>query len=219
MGIKSWVLAALRLPVLQPLALRLLKQRADLHNEVHPFDRAHGVDTSGWVPAQYLFGDRDASRATMYAGCVPSAVQTALGVIPNLAGATFLDLGCGKGRALIAARGFPFAALHGIELSPALAAMAEANAALVASRTPGPPVTIAVGDASAPSLPAGDCVVFLYHPFGRELIDQLVGQLTVQVLARPWRTFIVYENPVHFAAFDGAGAFQRFYAAQIPYAA
>ena len=219
MGLKSLLLAALRTPILQPLALRLLKRRADLHNDSHPFDAAHGIDTSGWVPAQYLYGDRDAANATIYAGCVPSAVMTALGVIPDLAGAHFLDLGCGKGRALIVARAFPFAALTGIELSPALAAKAQANAAIVAARAPdGPPISVLVGDASAPQLPAGDCVAFLYHPFGRALIDKLVAALTVQALARPWRTFIVYENPVHGAAFDAAGPFQRFYAAQVPYA-
>jgi SAM-dependent methyltransferase len=217
--VKALLKPILRAAPLQPFALWLLRQRGGAFNKVHPFDRAHGVDTSGLIPAEYLFGDEAASEATVNAGCVPSAVRAALQTIPDLEGASFLDLGCGKGRALIAARAFPFSTLRGIELNPTLAAMARANGVRAARKTPkGAALEITVGDATQPDLPAGDVLVFMYHPFGRPLIERVCARLVDFTRQRSSRIFVVYENPVHGAVFDAAPEFTRWFAGQIPYA-
>nr|WP_277924533.1 class I SAM-dependent methyltransferase [Sphingomonas sp. CROZ-RG-20F-R02-07] len=150
-----------------------------------------------------------------YAGCVPSALRHVLGTLPNDHEATFVDLGCGKGRALAVASEFSFRAVMGIELNPDLVAVARRNARRVSAAQPTrPAIRIDEGDASAPALPEGDVVLFLYHPFGEPLIRRLTQHL-VQSHAPGRVIHVIYENPVHGAVFDDHPAFRRIFAAML----
>jgi SAM-dependent methyltransferase len=215
----SMLLAAARAPAFAPMMEGLLRLKMRNHplNRPHPFDLAEGVDTNGLVPGKFLF-ENEADH-TAYIGCTPSALRAALSAIPNLEGAHFIDLGCGKGRALFVARSFPFATLTGVELSPGLAQAARRNARRAEARRPGPPISIVTGDATAPTLPQdGDLVLFLYNPFRRAQTEKLVRHLTPAARGAR-RVFVILENPVHGITFDSEPAFSRWYAATIPYAA
>ena len=219
LSIKSFVYAVARSPIMAPLADRIVrwKNQDNFYNRRHPFDVREGVDTAGYIQAKLLFGHDEEVRA--YAGCSPSALRAALETIPNLDGANFLDLGCGKGRALLVARAFPFASLTGIELSPYLAKVARANADIVKHRTPGRPIEIVVGDASAPQIPDGDVVIFLLNSFGRALVDRLAETIAAADARAPSRRiFMVAMNPVHGAAFDARPELSRWFAGTMPYA-
>src|SRR5688572_21174130 len=104
----------------------------------HPFDVAHGLDTSGYLPAaQCAPGDAAmASEITCYGGSQPSIVRAVLARLPVREQYAFVDLGCGKGRPLAVASEFPFRRIVGIEIAPELAAVARSNAAILASRHP-----------------------------------------------------------------------------------
>ncbi len=64
------------------------------------------------------------NNINLYIGSQPSIMRRALSALGPVERYDFLDLGCGKGRALIVAAEFPFRAITGVELSPALAAIA-----------------------------------------------------------------------------------------------
>lgn len=182
-----------------------------------PIDLAYGVRTQRTVPL-YLSktGAAADDHIVPYAGCVPSVLRWALDSLPPVDGASFLDIGCGKGRALIIASEYSFARLVGIELNGAVAALGRLNARQVARRHPErTPIDIRIGDASAPELPDGDLVVFMYHPFGRPLVKRLCRNLADGLTGGRSIT-IVYENPVHGAVFDEHPAFRRWRAAMLP---
>jgi SAM-dependent methyltransferase len=94
-------------------------------------------------------------------------------LLPRISDRTFIDLGCGEGRALVIASEFPFRAIVGVELSPALCATATANAAVIANRFPDRmPIQIVQADAGefvdstrtgaalyVPSVPEAGCSV------------------------------------------------------------
>lgn len=175
-----------------------------------PIDRQYGVWTQRTVPL-YLSRTGAASDDHIfpYAGCVPSVLRWAIESVPTIDGATFLDIGCGKGRALIVASEYPFARLIGIEINPDVAALGRRNARRVARRHPDrAPIEIRTGDASAPDLPDGDLVVFMYHPFGRPLVERLFRKL-IDGLATHRSISVIYENPVHGDVFDTSPAFHR----------
>ncbi|MCC2656070.1 MAG: hypothetical protein K0Q76_1178 [Panacagrimonas sp.] len=188
----------------------------------HPFDVAHGIDTSGTVPVAHLQLGADASgHAVLYAGSQPSIVRRALATLPlPLESFCFVDLGCGKGRALVVASEFPFRDIVGVELSEALVATACANAAVVARRFPQRcGIRVVTRDASAFELPAGDLVLYLYNPFGAPLVARVVETLERAMASDPARrVFVVYYNPVAAHCFDASAALCRFSAEQIPYA-
>ena len=107
----------------------------------------------------------------------------------------------------------------GVELSADLAQIAKRNAAIIAERFPDrTPIRIAVGDASNFPLPSGDVVLFLYNPFGAELIAKVVQTVEAALNAEPRGIYIVYYNPTAAHCFDASSLLTRCFARQIPYA-
>src|SRR6266478_1214050 len=104
---------------------------------VHSFDVEHGTDTGGLVPGSELgVGHRHDLFIAGYAGVPPSGFRAAIsrwqgiGLHRRIEEYTFLDLGCGKGRAGLLASEFGFREAVGVELNAGLAEIARANAAM-----------------------------------------------------------------------------------------
>lgn len=188
---------------------------------VHPFDRAHGTDTSGVVSAEALPLDEAArAHAICYAGSQPGVLRAALATLPAVSTCAFVDLGCGKGRALLVASERPFRDIIGVELSPELAAVARRNVARMGELHPErTAIRVVVADASTFSLPAGDLVVFLYHPFGAELVARVVSGIEAALAAEPRQLYVIYYNPVAGHCFDASPRLRRRFAGMLPYAA
>jgi SAM-dependent methyltransferase len=214
-------------PIVRRRSIRRIVERVPVARAIygsewerpHPFDRAYGTDTSGFAPAENLpAGERARANACFYAGSQPSILRTALKTLEPLESSTFVDLGCGKGRALLVASEFPFQDILGIELSPHLAEIARRNAAVVARRFPSrPAVRIAVGDATAAPLPAGDLVLYLYHPFGAELVAKVAAAVEVALAVEQRTIHVVYYNPVAGHCFDASPRLRRRFASMVPY--
>lgn len=166
----------------------------------HPFDLAHGTDTSGFIAGADLSGDSQrrahaAFYATAYYAVAPSTLRLALGYLPvtpeELAGYTFVDLGCGKGRALLVAAELPFGAVLGVDLSSRLCEIARANTAADAR------VTVLEQDAATLEYPQTGLVLFLYHPFLAPVLKRVLAGLEEQLRARPRPVFLLYANPTY----------------------
>lgn len=183
----------------------------------HPLDRRYGVRTQSHIPLYLnITGSAVDSQIVPYGGCVASALRHVLDRLGCVEQITFVDIGCGKGRALIIASEYPFARISGVELNPDVASVARANARRIARQFPGrTPIDVHVGDASTPDLPDGDTILFMYHPFGEVLVRRLCDHLAVS--AHQGRSYtVIYENPVHGAVFDSHPDFERYYAAMLP---
>lgn len=187
----------------------------------HPFDRQHGTDTSGCVAADELPPDEAArAHAICYAGSQPSLLRQALAELWPVDSFTFVDLGCGKGRALLVASEFPFRDILGVELSAPLARIAGDNAVLFARRFPQrTAISVAVADASTFPLPAGNLVLFLYHPFGAALVARVARAVEAALASGRRSVCVVYYNPVAGHCFDASKPLLRRYARMLPYAA
>jgi len=236
--IKTRVKDGIRAVSLLPLASRVLynhKVRRALQklpganalygggwDRMHPFDLEHGTNTSGSVSADELQagGDHEAlAHVTVYGGSQPSVLREALSRIPRPETCVFIDLGCGKGRPLLVASEFPFRDIVGVELSPALARAARTNAAVVAARYPlRTPIRVEVGDATAFPLPSGNLVLFLYHPFGRELVQKVADAVEAGLTAERRAIYVVFYNPVNGVCFDDSRLLTRRFARMLPYA-
>jgi hypothetical protein len=73
------------------------------------------------------------------------------------------------------------------------------------------------GDAAQFPIPAGNAVVFLYNPFGEEVIVRVVSRIEEAVAVGGSTIFVIYCNPVHGHAFDASPALKRYFAANVPY--
>lgn len=162
--------------------------------ERHPtglaFDAAHGTQTAtfDWL------GNYEPAR--------PEDVDAILDALPvDPPGWTFLDLGSGKGRAVLLAALRPFRAVVGIEHRRALHRRAVANLAAFRERHPdAAPATLVHGDVLRHPLPEGPLVLFLYNPFG----PSVLGGVLARVAARQ-DVVVAYHNPLQADVLDAYG--------------
>ena len=187
------------------LGARVSGRRAGQH-----FDANHGVVTEALV----FLGDLDPeaigpsiAHATHYEPTPVGELERLLAHVPfAFERATFVDLGAGMGRALFAAAHFPFRQIVGVEISPALVAVARDNLATfpragLACRD----LRIACGDAAAFRFPRGDLVVYLYNPFDATLLARVLANLE----RTPRRHLaLVYHTPVERSAIEACAAFE-----------
>jgi SAM-dependent methyltransferase len=186
----------------------------------HPYDHANGTDTSGVVELDAIGAHTDdpaLAHAGVYAGSQPGVIRAALDALPPLSGATFIDLGCGKGRPLLVAAERPFREVVGIELSSDLARIARSNAAIMQARQGGrAPIRVVVGDAAGSSLPSGDLVLFFYNPFGAPMFAKVVAAVERALETERRAVYVVYYNPVHGHLFDASPLLTRRWARMVP---
>ena len=123
---------------------------------------------------------------------------------------SFIDLGCGMGKALLLAAEHPFRQILGVEFAPDLAAVCEEN--IRSDRLAGNrrcnAITVVVADAAQFSFPDGSLVVFLYNPFGPQVLAPVLDNLRAAVLSRPHATYIAYLNARHIKLAEEAGFMQ-----------
>jgi SAM-dependent methyltransferase len=186
----------------------------------HPFDVENGTETSGNVPS-YLLGAGYSARALIanevypYFGCQPNCARRGLDVVADPARYVFFDLGCGMGRAAIIASEYPFRRVVGVEMSADLSRIARRNADIVAaSHRDRPIIEILEMDATVLDFPPGNLVIFLYNPFGPEILEGVVAKLE-QAVRDGYDVILIYENPVHHEVVDRASSFSRCFGAQV----
>jgi SAM-dependent methyltransferase len=167
----------------------------------YPFDAMYGVETGGLVWGESLEQPKSKSAAywaTGYYGISPSAFTNALTHLElDWTKFSFVDVGCGKGRAMLLALRFPFRRVWGVELSPALTAVANDNLRRFAAdwRQPQVPAEAFAGDAADFALPDGPVVMFLYHPFAAPLMKRFIAHVREAARQEPREIYMLYANP------------------------
>jgi SAM-dependent methyltransferase len=190
---------------------------------VHPFDAAHGVETGGLIPAGDLVtGHSSDAHVTAYYGVAPSILRGLVELWAKTSPAqergrySFVDIGAGKGRAMLVASELGFRQVIGIELNPEMADIAERNVeqwmrSREGDATAGPvsPMRVVEMDALEFEFPAGPCVAFLFHPFEAPLLKRLLRRMETQFAKRPGMLDVLYVNAECAAVFEANPAFER----------
>jgi SAM-dependent methyltransferase len=155
------------------------------------FDRRHGVRTRGIVQLADL-GVAGANRVWHDPSdtLLLRRALRRLGVGPS---DVFLDLGAGKGRALLVAAREPFARFLGVEISPELVAVARANVAAVPAARGR--VELVCGDAAAYAIPDDVSVAYLFCPFTGPVFAAVVANLLASYDRRPRPLHVLYLYP------------------------
>jgi len=170
---------------------------------IHPFDTEYGVDTSGLISAVRLaVGHKHDSYVTAYAGIPPSrfryVVEKWKSWPPELPVEeyTFIDIGCGKGRAILMASQLPFREVIGVELNTDLAATAAKNVEIwkAAGRSVAPTRALCQ-DGTEFVFPETPCLLYLSNPFAEPVVKQLLEGIERSFTANPRVLDIIYFTP------------------------
>jgi SAM-dependent methyltransferase len=136
------------------------------------------------------------------------AMMQALSV--DFEGFTFVDIGSGKGRAILLAAEYPFQRVIGVELLPELDRIARENIRRVAqAKGAGIPVQSVCGDATEFAFPEEPLVVFLFHPLPETAFRKVIANLGESLDRRPRRAHVVYANPVFEMILAAGGKFVK----------
>ena len=110
---------------------------------------------------------------------------------------TFVDLGSGKGRALLMASEYPFRKIVGVELIAELHRAAEENIRAYHSATQRCPNIEAVcADACAFPFPAEPLVLYLFNPLPESGMRPLIARLEKSLAENPRPVYLLYHNPL-----------------------
>lgn len=121
----------------------------------------------------------------------------------------FLDLGAGKGRAIVAAASLPFRSVRGVELVGALAKIAEDNIVRMKGKR-ARKASIQSGDASSYLVPEDVNVIYFYNPFRGPTLEKVFQAILESYDRAPRPIYIVFFNNDHFErVVAGNGSVQK----------
>ena len=114
----------------------------------------------------------------------------------NFAEFTFIDLGSGKGRALLMASDYPFRRIVGVELLPALHETARTNVAQYKSDAQKCfQIETIRGDAIEFPFPEDPLLLYLFNPLPESGLRHTLANLARSVEMNPRAVYILYHNP------------------------
>jgi SAM-dependent methyltransferase len=123
---------------------------------------------------------------------------------------TFIDIGSGKGRALLMAADYPFRRILGIELLPKLHRVATENLRKYKSESQQCfAVECVAGDASEFVFPPEPTVLYLFNPLPESGLNRMLGNLERSLREHPRPVFVLYHNPVLEHVVSRNAGFQR----------
>jgi SAM-dependent methyltransferase len=193
---------------------------------LHPFDQTHKTDTSGLISGKEIARGTNAKpeELTAYYGVAPSILQGILDIwldrtAPSpIEKTVFLDVGAGKGRAMLLASRFPFLRVEGVELSLPLANIAEANFKAW-RRDPGAyalsPLKLHCADATKHPMPDAPVVAFLFHPFELPVLKRFLRHVERSLAEKPRPFDLLYINAEHDSLLDRHPALTRLWSGRV----
>jgi 16S rRNA G966 N2-methylase RsmD len=167
------------------------------------FDLRFGTDTVRWVEARSLrFESEHKKDGYSY---IPSPVGPLRSLLVKLnlpKDGVFIDLGSGKGRVLLIAAQSGFQRINGVEYSPQLCQIARENIKVFLRRTQ-INARMEVIEADAATFPIDrECnVIFMYHPFEKVVLTEVLANLRNSLLRFPRKIWVIYHNPVDHEVF------------------
>ncbi len=160
-----------------------------------------------------------------YSAVAPSVFREAcrrwLDTLPSSASRaeayTFVDVGAGKGRALLLASELHFRKVIGVELNEDLVRIAQSNiGGWNRLARPGSKIRVMHKDALEFRWPRPPLLIFLNNPFDCELVEQLAAQIVAAAQSGPKLVDILYVNPACAETLTRQGNFKLLWNELIP---
>ncbi len=198
---------------LSPSRRRARRVREEaLNASYRDFDMVYGVDTTTPIPIETLATDSDNWLfGNRYEPIVPREFHDMMHAAGEVAeGRVFIDLGCGKGRALLLASEYPFKRIIGVEFASELVRLARENLLRYRNtRQVCRDLEVIEADAATYSFPDDPLVIYLFNPFGPEVLAPVVEAVRRALHRQPRPVTILYYKPVHDRLWAGVPELQR----------
>jgi hypothetical protein len=169
------------------------------------FDWQHGVRTCGDANLSNLtlVGD-NADHGVFYHPAHPKFLFEVFSSLKiDYPSYTFVDLGSGKGRALLVASEFPFSEILGVEFAAELHEIASQNIRHYRSKTQKCKNVRSVNlDAAEFEIPLTPLVLYLFNPFRPGVLIPVLQRLQRSLNSHPRDVILIYAAPFHAALIE-----------------
>jgi SAM-dependent methyltransferase len=175
-------------------------------------EKQYGINTTGADELSRLNkAGIDISHSTIYMPVSYSLIESALQKIKPGNRKHFLDIGCGKGRAMCVAANFGFNKLTGIDFSQAFCNSANENLTITSKKKASIQFNVICSDAAMTHIPADVDCVFLFNPFDEMIMKKVLRNILQSLRSSPRSLNIIYANPLYKSLFLEDGFKEVYY--------
>ena len=163
------------------------------------FDVDFNVDTGGFIKINDLKTvGRHRADAVDYQATSPSLFREMISKLDiDFPSYTFIDVGSGKGRAVLLAAAYPFRRIIGVEFAPQLCDTARRNLITYTGQLLCEDIEIVCEDVDGYSLPAGPAVFFIYNTFAATMMKRFANKVLRHSDDAEQPSCILYCSPEH----------------------
>ena len=159
----------------------------------------------------------DTSHATMYMPISYMLIEEIFRQIPSTSKKHFLDIGCGKGRAMCVAAHNGFNTITGVDFSKDLCEDALANLKRTKEQFPALQYAVITKDAMNFEIPADVDCIFLFNPFDVVIMGAVVSNIMESIQDHPREIVVAYANPIYINLFLDEGFIEIFHTKEMKY--
>ena len=181
-------------------------------------EEKYGIDTTGADELKTLSQKGiDTSHATIYMPISYLLLEEIFRQLPIMPPAHFLDIGCGKGRAMSVAAYKGCNTVTGVDFSKELCDNAVNNLQRVKEKKPSLQFSVVNKDAMNFEIPPSVDCIFLFNPFDVVVMGAVVSNILESVEKNPRDLVVVYANPLYENLFLEEGFIEIFHTKEMKY--
>lgn len=155
---------------------------------------------------QLTLAGENSNQHHHYQGASYYVLFLVFGKLPKVAkSGSFIDFGCGKGRALFVAEQCGFTQLIGVDIAKELIDDAEKNKLVYQKKNEHSHIDFVFSDATTYSIPKDTSVFYFFNPFGKDILQNVINRIKESLALHPRKVFCVYLNPTHKHLFIESG--------------
>ena len=193
------------------IALHIIK------NEIKG-EKKYGINTTGADELKALSKKGiDISHATVYMPASYDLLEEIFRQADIKSFKHFVDIGCGKGRAMCVAATKGISKLTGIDFSKELCAAATINLAQTKQHFPELQYKIINNDAFYFDIPDDADCIFMFNPFDEIIMSGVINNIEESMQQNPRKITIIYLNPLQKHLFISNGYTEIFHTKNLHY--
>jgi SAM-dependent methyltransferase len=181
-------------------------------------EKKYGINSTGADKLEKLDETGiDVSHAVIYMPVSFNLMEEILQQLALTPRIHFLDMGCGKGRALCLAAHHGFKRVTGLDISKNLCDKAKENLNLTKRKVKDFEFKVVNNDAFYFEIPDDVDCIFFFNPFDEIIMSAVVNNIFESLQNNPRKLHILYANPLHKEQFAAAGYTQTWYSKKMEY--
>lgn len=181
-------------------------------------EKKFGIHTTGADELKKLqHKGIDITHATIYMPASYDILEDIFNHLDSKSIKHFIDIGCGKGRALCVAAFHGIKKVSGIDFSKEFCEEARENLLKVQQKFPLLQYSIRNNDAFYYDIPSDADCIFLFNPFDETIMSGVVENIEISLKNNPREITLIYLNPVNKELFTNAGFKQTYHTKKLKY--